>query len=654
MTPEIRYFQQLMNSNRMAAYYTGQAISGLNADLKQALTGILRTQLLRYMQLPVMRKQIDSSDDFNVQLKAVLDFFPSFLFVIISELNVLQGSKLPTRRLMLAGIFYVSDRTFNHQSHVQLFVDGLQQKQALVLSEESNPDPESMVLPEVVFQDFQILARQPVRFQATKSTTELIENQFCFLGLSQIFLKYFFDLFAASKDDRFSQQINVVFSRLFIALRLEEIRYWKGFNNSTMVKKRITDIIQANSRSHRHPKLQKDTFAALANTNPIIHNGTSRGMTATTQSVLKAQLAEFHAFSVVQTTLLMNIVHRFKGDDFAVYLISQMIKADKDRLKQLDTYLGRLQQKSLQTLHKLISSFIRRFFPEDPSTAPVPKNSGGIQYSDESARLAVAKKKIKTLKDRKGMMTHDMVARYLEERLRKLYEKVKKSGALTADMIPQYLAKFAEAAEKVLVEVNPARQKELIEAFEESTDDILSEITRFSEMSEDEIEEIRSDIHEKVGALDTPDLDKRTEVVEQIGMTLSDISEKEDPPTSPPPEKKIDVAALLANEQVTIGFDEKSPAVPLSEFFKLPFGERKGPPEDDWFVHHRRYLELAAENKRLNPIVLEALPEIEQQVPKLKYRKYFNIFPNGEYEDPTCSAVYDIWKSSALERLRVE
>jgi len=652
----------LMKGNRLAEYYTSQAMSALNADLAQAFAGILQTQLLRYVQLPEVRKQIDSSGDFHVQLKAVLDIFPSFIFVVISELAGEPGACLAVRRLQMAGILFVMDRTQTYQLHIQLFIDGLRQKEKLQLSEKAGSDTETLVLPEVVFRDFMTLAERPVRFQPTKSSPEMIENLYCFSGLSQIFLRYFFDLFAAAGDERLVQQINAIFSKLFVSLRLEEIRFWKGYKNAAVIQKRLQDTIEANSPKTRHPKLQKDVFADLASYHPIIHNGTSRGMSSQTQALLKEQLAAFLAFSTIQLALLLNIVLRFKGDDHAVYLISQLIKSDKERLQELHAYLMQLQQKPLQGLQTLVESFVKRFFPSQTPTAPAgkPESASGVQYSQESVRLAQAKKNLEALGDRTGMMTHDKVARYLEERLKKLYEKVRRSGALTADMVPRYLERFAAAAQKVLVEVSPVRQKELIEAFEASTDDILNEITRFSEMSPAEVDSIRADIHEKMGELATPDLNRRSEVVEEIGIALSDVSEKVDPPQPPsktktdPPQKAIDVAAILANEQVSIGFDEKAPFVPLGEFFKLPFGERKGPPEDDWFVFHKKYLALAAEHKRLKASILEVIPEIERQIPKLKYRKYFNIFPNGEYEDPTCSAVYDIWKSNALKRLRID
>lgn len=634
-----------MNSSRMAVFFANQFVSGLNPDLAQAFTSMLQTNLVPYVELPEIRKQIDSSLDFTVQLRAVLDIFPSFIFVMTNELNSLPGGHQLARRLLLAGIFFVMQRTQKQQSHIQLLIESLQQNGDLKLTngEQTGADEKSPTLPEIVYRDFLSITANQITFQATKNSPELIENLFCFSGISQIFLKYYFDLFAEAKNDRISQQVNLIFSKLLITLRLEEIRYWKTYKNSEVIRNRLQAMIAANSPKMRHPKLHKDVFTTLANYNPIIHNGSSRGLTASTQSVLKAQLSVFHSLSIAQLTLMMNIVHRFKGEEFSVYLMSQIIKTKKKRLLELNEYLQKLQQKSLQALQVIVNSFVRRFFPDEKPAAPV-------QSMSPAARLIAAKKNIAALKDRKGMMTHDMVAKYLEERLKKIYEKVKQTGAMTQDMIPAYLAKFANSAEKFLTEVNPARKKELIEAFEESTDEILDEITRFSEMNSEEVQEIRTGIHEKFVELETDDIEKQTEVVEQIGLTLTEVSDR----AAPKPDKGIDVPALLKNEQISIGFDEKAPLVSLAEFFKLPFGDRKGPAEEDWFAYHRRYMELAVENKKLDISILEALPVILPFLPKLKYRKYFNIFPDGEYEDPTCSAVYDIWKSSALERLRVE
>jgi len=653
MTPEIKSFQQQMNSNRMAAFYLGQSIGAFNADVAQAFSGILRTNLMRYVEAPAIRQKIDSSDNFTIQLRAVMDFCPSFLFVITSELNAFPNAHLAARRLLLACIFFAMDRTAAHQLHIQLFVESLGQKSDLQLSEKLDGDPEMRVLPEVIYSDFMIMAKQPLRFQMSKSSPDLIENLFCFSGISHIFMRYFFDLLAEAKDNGFSQKINLIFSKLFVALRLEELRYWKGYQNSEVVKSRLEAIIAANTPKKRHPKLQKDVFSSLTKYNPILHNGASRVMTVTTQSVLKGQLGAYHSFTIGQLTLLLNIVHRFKGDDYVVFLLSQLIKNNKERLLELNTYLKKLNQKSFEGLYGIVGSFVRRFFPDEETAPPREKPgkpSSQTQSSYESSRINVAKKNIETIKERKGMITHDKVEAYLKERLKKLYEKVRRTGALTQDMIPKYLAQFAEVAQIFLVEVNPARQKEMVEAFEESTDDILSEIARFSEMSSDEVDDIRSNIQEKIGELDTPDLEKRTEVVEEIGMVLSDASEK----AGPVPLSQVEIDRLLREKQISIGFDEKAPLLPLGEFFKMPFGDRKGPLEEDWFEYHRRYLELAVENKAVEPSLLEMLPDILPLLPKLKYRKYFNIFPNGEYEDPTCSAVYDIWKSSALERLRID
>ncbi|MBT7713638.1 MAG: hypothetical protein HN745_18130 [Deltaproteobacteria bacterium] len=656
MTPEIKSFQKQMNSSRMAAFYVNQFVNGLNADLAQAFGSILQSHLVRYVELPEIKKRIDSSVDFNIQLRAVLDVFPSFIFVITNELSSLPGGGYQLARgLLITGIFFIVERTHTSRSEIQLFIESLRQNENLQLTNGGQTDGESkpQTLPEVVYQDFLSIASSQMKFRTTKSSPELIENLFCFSGISQIFLKYYFDLFAEAKNDRISQQVNLIFSKLFVSLRLEEIRYWKGYNNSEVVVNRLQAMISANLPKKRHPKLHLDAFSALANYNPIIHNGSSRGMTVTTQSVLKGQLIFFHSFSITQITLLMNIVHRVKGENFSVYLLSQIIKTNKNRLLELHNYLAKQSQKSLQALVTIVGSFGKRFFPNEigaVSRQMEKKTPAPVLDITPSARMAAAKKNIESLKDRKGMMTHDKVTKYLEERLKKLYEKVKKTGAMTQDMIPEYLAKFAKVAETFLAEANPARKQEMITAFEESTDEILDEITRFSTMKSEEVQEIRLDLHQKIAELNTGDMEQQTETVEQIGLTLSDVSDK----VASEPDKGIDVTAMLQNEQISIGFDEKAPLVPLQDFFTLPFGERSGPAEEDWFEHHRRYMELAVEKNRLASSILEALPVMLPFLPKLKYRKYFNIFPKGEYEDPTCSAVYDIWKSSALERLRVD
>ncbi len=653
MTPEINILQQQMKGSPLAAYYMNQVVSGLSADTAQAFTDTMQTHLARYAELPEIRKQTDSSMDFTVQLRAVLNDVPPFIFLLANDLNRLPDGYQPARGLVLVGIFFVMQRTQSHRTHILLLIESLQQNESLELINDPSPDKPLRTLLEVVYHDALSIAANQIKFQLTKNSLELIEILFCFSGMSQVFLKYYFDLLAESKNDRLSRKVNLIFSKLFLMLRLEEIRYWKGYKNSEVIKNRLQAMITANSPKMRHPKLQKDVFSALANYNPIIHSGSSRMMTVSIQSVLKGQLTFFHSFTIPQMTLMMNIVQRFKGDPYSVYLLSQVIKTNKDRLLELYNYIEKSQQKSYDSLLTIVRSLVQRFFPDEKIADPTPpkkKERPVVEEIKPSARHAAAKRNLAVQKKRKGMMTHDKVAEYLKERLKKLYEKVKQTGAMTQDMIPEYLAKFATAAENFLTEVSPTRQKELVQAFEESTDEILDEITRFSEMKNEELQEIRTGIHEKIAELDTDDLEQRTEVVEQIGMTLADVSEK----AAPPVDKGIDAKAMLKNEQIAIGFDEKAPFVPLGEFFKLPFGDRKGPAEEDWFGYHRRYMELAVENKKLEPSILEALPVLIAFLPKLKYRKYFNIFPNDEYEDPTCSAVYDIWKSSALERLRVE
>ena len=92
----------------------------------------------------------------------------------------------------------------------------------------------------------------------------------------------------------------------------------------------------------------------------------------------------------------------------------------------------------------------------------------------------------------------------------------------------------------------------------------------------------------------------------------------------------------------------------MDQFFAFPFGDRKGPLENDWFNYHVRYLEMAVEKNKLEKPTFDKISSMLSHVPKKKYRKYFNIFPSEKFEETTFLAVYDLWQNKALEKLVVE
>lgn len=144
----------------------------------------------------------------------------------------------------------------------------------------------------------------------------------------------------------------------------------------------------------------------------------------------------------------------------------------------------------------------------------------------------------------------------------------------------------------------------------------------------------------------TQDEDRRTSVVEKIGLSLAEASEKSRK-TDPDPR------AFLKRETVILGFDKMAQPIPLADFMTLPFGERNGPDEDNWFEQHLKFLELSVEKRKFEEAKAKTVAKILPELPKIKYKRYFNIFPNGSYEDTILSAVYDLWQSNALANIRM-
>lgn len=650
MSPEINAFQQQLQVSKISSYYSGKIFSKIETKVAEQITTILQTQLEQYLSIPDVIEKIGSNNTIEMQFDTIFKVFPSFILTIASEFYKNEDCRVFSKDLYIAAIITNIVKTSSQLDHIELFLKQIDPQEDLktLNGKTFDSDAISTQVNQIVGKNFLMISQNLIRVQPSKSNLETIENMFCFRGISQIMLRYYFDLICTCKSDVVSQHINSVFSRLFISLRIEEIRYWKSYGNAEIVKSRMNSIIDKNDPKQRHPKLNKELFSYLAAFNPMIHNGSSRGLTAITQKFLKSQLAEFFALSVIQLILLLDILYKFMGSNYAVYLLTQLARSEKKKSLNLFDLLLQSNDKKLTALEKLVNSILSRLFPADVQAIKLKPKAGKklkLQINRESERLSYAKNKISIIKKQKGMMTHDKVTKFLADRLKRLYERVKMKGALTQDKIPKYLEQFAVAAQDILKQTTPAERKEVLEIFEESTEDILNEITGNSELPTSEVKEIKADIKEKIEALDTEDVEKQTEIVENIGITLSDASDKAESLKS-----EINMSEFLKQE-ISIGFDKMSPKIPLSAFFGLPLGPRKGPDEDNPFEAQIRFLELSVENKAIGKTLLDTTLEIQPDLPKIKFKKYFNIFPKDKFEDTTLSAVYDIWKNNAIERL---
>ena len=96
--------------------------------------------------------------------------------------------------------------------------------------------------------------------------------------------------------------------------------------------------------------------------------------------------------------------------------------------------------------------------------------------------------------------------------------------------------------------------------------------------------------------------------------------------------------------------DDPTPSI--KEFFEFPFAKDPPVTEDVWFEQHLQYLKLLMGKKQFDSSLYQKLTENVKKFEILKYKKSFNIFPNGKFEDTAFFAVIDMWKSNALVRLR--
>ena len=283
-----------------------------------------------------------------------------------------------------------------------------------------------------------------------------------------------------------------------------------------------------------------------------------------------------------------------------------------------------------------------------------------VLYSNETERQKAAARNQAANRKRR-MLSQDEVPKFLESRLQALYKRSRIEGALTQDGITAYLAKFAKASGQVISERSPNVQRKLVEEFKETTNNILTDISGSVTLSEAKTTTYRNKIKEKAEGLNTVDISKRFEIVQDIGVTLTEAAINSEKKLTTkdliPPKKKMlseaEVTAILKQKIVPIGLSSNATKVTVGEYFRFPLNAST-PDEENWFAVHRKYLdELSKQNLISSPeyqLILSVIPF----VPIVKYRKYFDIFPEGKYQDSILMAVFSLFQNKAFIKLQAE
>ncbi len=275
------------------------------------------------------------------------------------------------------------------------------------------------------------------------------------------------------------------------------------------------------------------------------------------------------------------------------------------------------------------------------------KISGKLLLTEYSIRQREAIRNIRANRNR-VMLTQDRVADFLDKRMMRLYDRVKINGALTQNEVSDYLVMFASSAVPILGRKSIPQQKKTIRTFESNTQKIVEKIADENTLDQKDIDQCKNNISIKSQKLYDKPINVRFKIVEDIGMDLTLTHEKAQDNN----ELRERVDAF--NEKIIpMGLMDGSSKISPLEFLKLPIGttDRK---KEHWFVQHMKYLEILAQRSQFPIVKLKKLNSLLPYAPKIKYKKYIDVFPRDKFEEAKFMAVVSLWQNNALVRLRGE
>lgn len=676
MGQNIKVLYQLLSNNPISAAISKPLFTNLDESLILKVEKVLGNHIERYGKLPevqMLKKKYPADAHL---LKVIFDVCPTSLFRIASDLNIATENYAFVKKLLLIGMTSSVFRFSQNNFHIQLFLKNFDGDISTVekLNEVVSSENGEKYLPKILTDDFTSIVESHLTFQRSNGARELIEVFYYFTGVSQFFLKYYFDLVSRAPNDTIAEHIDQIFSALLKFLRLQEVSFWNNYGGQKAgLLKKIRHIVEEDSPNLKHPCFGSQSFSLLYNYNPLVQDGNLSLTQDKVKSRYNQQLQLFNSLSMVRLSMFLDGVNTCKGATHVNHLLTEVVKNDENKLLELRSFIEKEKISVLGPLLKTVSAF------NSGSSAPKgsknigrsqiaprkEKNSvktGKILYTVESSRLHKAKKNLAVIKDYKGTtMMQDDIPNYLEERLKRLYEEVKMEGALNQYNIDAYLEQFSNTAAMVTQESSGVRQKQLIGTFKESTNKILEKISDDVKLAPEKLNELKQDINAQAQRLNSISVNKRVEAVEEIGVKLTEASlggekeldMKDLDRANGTVTLSADAKAFLGKKIIPIGFEKNAPKISVEDFFKFPLAEDKEPVADAWFAVHQRYLDELVEEKRLSKGDCSIMKSHIEDLPKNKYKRYYNIYPNDSYDDTILMAVLSLFQNNALKSIKL-
>jgi len=649
MRIENQALKRLISNNPLAETYAKEGFSNMGEQLDEKVADYLHNQVIIYSKLTAIKEKIFSGRDIGDKLEAAIDLMPGMAFSVPARFKVDGRPGLSLRQIQIA----VLDSAMNRYRESRTFVDAFlaavpySSTVAELGGQLQTEGGDESFMPRQVMLEFGQIAQRLLSLPIGVSRPEQIENYYIFQAYTQIFFQFYTELLLKAPSLVVVGVVQAVFAYILAALRRFEINHFHKPGHPNI--EQVEHWIDKDSAQTRHPNLRKHIFGYVSNYYPMIKVGGTQSLSATGQRSLQNQLVSLKKVGPERFSLILMDLRKFRGSGAVMFILGQMQRNYLDVLQGLEKYLPTSEAPQAADLSKLVALVL----PKEKIKHEVMKQRkpGFAVQSEESKRLARAKKNLAEF-DTAGAMNQHKVEEYLKNRLEKIYARARIEGALTQDKIPAYLSQFTDSTGTIVGKQKLSSQE--ASQFASSAAGIVEEIGADGALTPDEIKEKQAKITELGSQLATADSDEaKTEIITAIGDQLMD-SQNEVEARLPEEERKsVEFEKLRDSQIISIGTERNCPMVTVGEFFLFPIGVEEEMDEENWFKFHLKYLDLLVEDRILTQEKRDLIDQLHHEFEKIKYRKYFDIFPNDKFDDSILSAVYSLWDNNGLERLRL-
>ena len=338
MSCETSNFFQKLTRDQFAQIGLGTLFVTLNHLIPKTIK-LLKINMDRYRMVPIVDSVVPNTPDMVPVYQTLCDIFPTFPFIISGQLKSQPSSVVMGEEFQIAGIGSSIAQYNSQQTHIGYFLKYLDLSVDLLKPASMSNDAQKFsYLPKLVKGDLILIAKN-LQWQPSQKPFEMIEHHYCMQGLTQIFLRYYFDLIAFAESDEVAQYIDNLFLNFFISLRYQVLQYWQNYPNAKKIKARLLHTIAKDSPLSRHPVLGKPFFDQIEIYNPIIHHGGARKMTTTMKNLFEQQWETFQSFSLQKKALFLRVLSISKGDSYPRYLFLEIAKTDPNMLVEFKDLL---------------------------------------------------------------------------------------------------------------------------------------------------------------------------------------------------------------------------------------------------------------------------------------------------------------------------